>query len=345
MRSRTVNILLVAGSVLVALVAIEAALRFANLYPPPDDPIKPGQPELFQPDPVLGYRLQPSRTTTYEYPRGSGRQLTVAANSDGFRSDREFSGGADDRRRILVVGDSFVFGLGVAAQERITEQLEALEPAWRVDNLGMTGWGVDLMIRAIEQVGPKPRPDVVVLAVYTDDFRRLLPYYAGAGYAIPKYELAGSKLVTVPYPYPADWERLRLVQWLYQANWNRDRNRFDLHAALLDRFLTLAETRGFRPVIAFLPGREDTEEDQARRAFLRQWSARHVIPFVDLTAAVQRAGVDSVYLAGNWHWNAAGHRLAAVELRQLLQRLPGPDGRVAKPTAPPAPQSGANAAR
>lgn len=345
MRSRTVNLVLAAAAVLVALALVEGGLRLAGLYAPPAQPIKPGQPELFEPHPAIGYRLQPARTTTYEYPRGSGHQLTVVANGDGFRSDREF-GGKDDRRRILVVGDSFVFGLGVAAQERVTEQLEALEPAWRVDNLGMTGWGVDLMVRALEQLGPKIRPDVVVLAVYTDDFRRLLPYYAGAGYAIPKYALEGGKLVTVPYPYPGGWERLRLVQWLYQTTWNRDRNRFDLHAALLDRFLTLAETRGFRPVIAFLPGREDTEEDQERRAFLRQWTARHVVPFVDLTAAVHGAGVDNVFLAGNWHWNAAGHRVAAAELHRLLRRLPGVPGRAdTPPPGLPAAQSGAKAAR
>ena len=81
---------------------------------------------------------------------------------------------------------------------------------WRVDNMGMTGWGLDLMIRAIEHHGRKADPDVVVLAVYTDDFRRLVPYYAGVGYAYPKFEFSESELTSVPFPIPGsgnacDW--------------------------------------------------------------------------------------------------------------------------------------------
>jgi len=37
-----------------------------------------------------------------------------------------------------------VLGDGVAAEHRLTEVIEQLEPGWRVDNLGMSGYGVDL---------------------------------------------------------------------------------------------------------------------------------------------------------------------------------------------------------
>ncbi|MEQ1897985.1 MAG: hypothetical protein ABL971_11430 [Vicinamibacterales bacterium] len=277
MGSRFVKTAIVIVSVLVALTIVELALRVNGAYRPPNNPIKPGQPEVYQPDAAIGYRLWPSRTTTHRYPQWSEELIALVSNSDGFRSSREFDE-RDGRRRVLVVGDSFVFGMGVRQDERVTELLEALEPRWRVDNMGMTGWGLDLMIRALEQYGKKADPDIVVLAVYTDDFRRLLPYYAGAGYGYAKFEISGSGLVTVPYPYPRFWERLRLVQFMYQTTWNRDRNRYDLNGALLDRYLKDADTIGFKPVVVFLPGRGDTGEDQQRRGFLREWAARHDVP-------------------------------------------------------------------
>jgi hypothetical protein len=191
---------------------------------------------------------------------------------------------------------------------------------------------VDLMVRAIEHLGPKTHPDVVVLAIYTDDFRRLLPNYAGLGYPLPKFELGASGLVTVPFPYPRSWERLRVVQAVYDRAWRWHRNRYDLNEALLERFLTAGATLRFQPVVVFLPGKGDTEEDRERREFLRRWTAARDVPYRDLTTAIHGAGVDNVFIAGNWHWNPAGHQLAADELRPMLARLP------ALSAGPPAPR-------
>jgi hypothetical protein len=264
-------------------------------------------------------------------------------NSDGFRNSREFDE-RDGRPRILVTGDSFVFGQGVRAEHRLTEQLESMEPRWRVDNMGMTGWGIDLMIRAIEQFGKKAHPDVVVLSVYTDDFRRMVPYYAGVGFAYPKFEAEGKVLVTRPFPYPNAIERLRLVQFVYQTTWYasgescamgaiiwcRNRNRYDLNEALLGRFLKDGEAIGFKPVVVFFPGKGDNQEDQERRTFLSQWTKDHHVPYRDLTDVIQKAGIDNVYIADNWHWNAAGHRVAAQQLKDLLQEVLNPTSQSSK---------------
>jgi hypothetical protein len=322
MRTRLIQGALVLGATVVSLGFVELALRWWDLYRPVPNPVRP-RSDLYEASPIFGYRLHPSRRTGYRYPPDSEEVIPLVSNSDGFRSSREFDQ-VDSRVRILVVGDSFVFGQGVRAEDRLTERLEALEPGWRVDNVGMTGWGVDLMIRALEYIGQKADPDVVVLAVYTDDFRRLRPTYAGVGYAYPKFDLVGDQLTTVPFPYPTAWERLRIVQaWHNEVTWRWDLNRYALNRALLNRFLHRARTRPFRPVVAFLPGREDTPVDQERREFLRRWSAAHDVPYLDLTAAIHGAGVQNVYIRDNWHWNAAGHQIAAEQLRlALLDVLP-----------------------
>ena len=210
-KRRFVLLPLSVGSALLALVAVEAGLRILDWYPPPAQPVQTQRPDLFQSDPDVGYRLWTGLDTTYRYPPDRSDPIPLVANGSGFRNAREFDG-VDERSRILFLGDSFVFGDGVHAEERLTEVIEAMEPRWRVDNMGMTGFGLDLMVRSLERFVGEARPDVVVLCVYTDDFRRLLPYYSGVGFEYPKFELDDGVLRSVPHEYPGFLERTRLVQ-------------------------------------------------------------------------------------------------------------------------------------
>mgnify|MGYP000449589533 CR=1 FL=1 len=230
MRPRLTNIGIVVASILTALGVCEGVLRARGSYPPPETPIRTARPDLYRADPHVGYTLWPATTTTYRYPQTSDTSIPLVSNSDGFRGSREFDE-RDGRVRVLVVGDSFVFGQGVRAEERVTEQLEALEPRWQ-----------------------------------------------------------------------------------------QNRNRYDLHTALLDRYLEHAAALSFRPTVAFLPGLGDTEEDRQRRAFLAEWAAANGVPFADLTETMHGAGVDKVYIQDNWHWNPLGHRIAARELHGLVRR-------------------------
>jgi hypothetical protein len=158
----------------------------------------------------------------------------------------------------------------------------------------------------------------VVLAFYTDDFRRLRPLYAGMGYPFHKFELVDGALVTVPFPDPIPaWRRLRVIQAIEQTYWRFARNRFDLNGALLDRLRA-----GIKPptklAVVFVPGRADTPEDQARRSFLRDWCQRTATPYLDLTETMNAAGVDSLHIRGNYHWNDRGHEVAGTAVRKFL---------------------------
>jgi len=67
-----------------------------------------------------------------------------------------------------------------------------------------------------------------------------------------------------------------------------------------------------------------------RRTFLSQWTKDHHVPYRDLTDVIQKAGIDNVYIADNWHWNAAGHRVAAQQLKDLLQEVLNPTSQSSK---------------
>ena len=312
------NLTLVVVSILLTLLLAEAALRVFDMFPPPDP--QPRRPNLFTSDAITGYRLLPSLQTTYHYPANSPVAIPLVSNSLGFRDKRELYE-EDPRTRMLLVGDSFIFGSGVRSEERISEVLESLEPAWRVDSMGMPGWGIDSMIRALEHVLPRLKPDSVIMAVYCDDFRRVHPYYAGMGYATNKYELLDGELVSRPFPVTSGIENLRLWQAGYRLATNNFlvNDRFDLNGALLDRFIALSEKYGFDPVILFLPGKTDTPIHKRERAFLNSWTAERSVPYLDLTPIIHGAGVSNTYIRDNWHWNPQGHRIAAEAVLGFLK--------------------------
>lgn len=317
MRRLALLLMLSLSALLIGLTGAEVVLRVLRLYEPPPFAPTPLKPHLYRAHEITGYALWPSADISYRYPDDNPLLRTVTSNSDGFRSPREFDA-PHDGPRILVVGDSFVFGDGVDADERLTEALESRLPGWRVENLGMTGWGVDSMYRATQWIAPRAKPDIVVLCVYTDDFRRVDPYYSGLGYAIPRFALEDGELRSIPYPNPSRLERMRLWQAWLRLAFDRSGAVWRLHEALLDRFRALSESEGFELVLAFLPGREDTQIDQDRRAWLADYGARRGVPFLDLTDVIHGAGVEKTYIEGNWHWSPTGHWIAAKAIHGFL---------------------------
>lgn len=340
-RHRLARLAALATSTLLALAAGEAVLRLTGSYPPPPSPPRVARwGYLFEPYPPHGYRLVPSRRASYDYPPTAPRRLEVRSNRDGFRG-RELGAGPA-QGRLLVIGDSFVFGDGVSEEERFTERLEAAGVASAVDNLGMTGFGPDLMLRAFETAGAGLRPDAVLLCLYTDDFRRVRPFYAGVGFPIPRFALVGGRLVDRPYPSLPWWRQLHGTQLVRDLLWTHTGRLEALNGAILDRFRDGVRERGSRLGVVFLPGTADTLGDRRRRRWLSGWATRRSVPFLDLTArihAVSRRHTgarDDVFLPGNPHWNPAGHALAAEALAPLVRRLLGapPDLR-REPEGPP----------
>jgi hypothetical protein len=312
------NALLGAVAIAIAVLLAECALRVLGMYSPPDWPPRLVAAGFYKADPATGYRLYPSTRTCQRYPEEGGAVFEIRSNSDGFRSDHEFAP-ADPRRRIAVVGDSFVFGLGVEAPERLTDVLGSQLPDWRVDNLGMSGWGASEMVRAIEALGPKLRPEAVVIAMYTHDFVRLGPQYMGMGYPIPRFSLRGGALRETPFQPPIGWRRLRLWQARLDLEARVDPDFLALNEALFERFRTSVTARAAKPIALFLPGPADTRRDRARRERMRAWAERTAVPFADLTEPMAAARRDAaVTLPNNAHWNARGHRIAAGLLRELL---------------------------
>lgn len=101
-------------------------------------------------DPVLGWHQQPSHTVAH-----TSRDFEVAytTNALGYRDRDRDLGGGDRANRILMFGDSQVFGWGVPEESRFSNLLETRHPGLEVWNLGVMAYGLDQQLLDYERIG------------------------------------------------------------------------------------------------------------------------------------------------------------------------------------------------
>jgi hypothetical protein len=122
---------------------------------------------MFEPDPAAGYRIRSNYRNEIRVPEYRTQILT---DGDGFRVPVERSAPAQECRRILAIGDSFTFGVGVEAEEAFPVLLEkgfsqkTNEP-WCARNGGVGGYGPLRSARLLLSTSPAP-PEILVHAIY-----------------------------------------------------------------------------------------------------------------------------------------------------------------------------------
>lgn len=143
-----------------ALCAAEFTLR--SLRP---ESVETAMLSLFTSDPTTSFALRPGFAA--HLPDGSN----VVINEEGLRDDPLVSPKSRGTTRVLCLGDSFTFGLGVDADdsfpqvcERTLQEMGVL--GIEVVNCGVPAWGTDESRRFLEAKGSSFEPDAVVLGVF-----------------------------------------------------------------------------------------------------------------------------------------------------------------------------------
>jgi hypothetical protein len=101
-------------------------------------------------------------------------------NPQGFRDTKDFSVANvnSGRTRVMILGDSFMFGAGVGQNENTPSFLQArLRDNFDVFNFGVGAWGIDQMYLAYEKYKNIIHPHVVILAFIDEDVDRILEAY------------------------------------------------------------------------------------------------------------------------------------------------------------------------
>ena len=150
-------------------------------------------------DPELGYSFQPGysgqMTLEGEY------DLPFRINGQGLRDEVDFAPEHPGVQRILLLGDSFVFGVGVPFEDTLGEQLEralntGAEGSVPVEVVaaGVPGYGPDDYALLAERWVPRLHPDLVVVAlfsandIYDCNLKRSDPMVVIEGYLVSRHQ-------------------------------------------------------------------------------------------------------------------------------------------------------------
>ena len=154
----------------IGFVAAEAYLRLIGApsfrrTSPGEYPNLPERAWWAQPDADLGWTAVRSGEDT---------------NAQGFRDEKDFADVALDGsvQRVMILGDSFMFGAGGPREESPPHLLsQRLRGTHQVFNVAAPGWGIDQMFLAYGRYKDVLKPHVVILAFIDDDVDRVLQAY------------------------------------------------------------------------------------------------------------------------------------------------------------------------
>jgi len=171
------NWLLVVLSTLMALVGLEGALQIRQMLWYRTTAAEQERLALTQTttlrlhrrsqDPVLKYETRPGAVVERD-------GVLYRINAQGLRDDTDVPPKQAGERRLVVLGDSIAFGLGVDQEWTFTHLIEnalhKTRPMTRVLNHSVLGYATDQEVRLFERDGWSLEPDGVVVAFCLNDF-------------------------------------------------------------------------------------------------------------------------------------------------------------------------------
>lgn len=349
LRSSLLAVGLCIAGLTVALGVAEAVLRLSG----PSAQAQHMDPGLIEHHPRFGWQLARNWQGTHVHD-----DYTAEYRTTPFRT-RTTGGVAHGAGELVLIGDSFTFGLGVTDDATFAALLQGVAEH-PISNHGLPGTSPDQHLLRLEPMNlGRTRQLVMVIYPGNDllDLTRTVPLQAP--HSKPRYELRANRLSVRNVPVPkapqepaashrsiteyllegSEWDQplalLRLLVTLAPpsgaelAPWFE--SRFETERGLLDAIVARTElslrSRSVRLTVAVLPGREVyANPDSVLASFQRQatgWvtasSERRGISMVDLTPTLSAAD----YFPVDGHLNERGHcRVAAALSRSLGYPIP-----------------------
>lgn len=323
-RSRPIlgRTLLLLASGLVGFVMLEVGLRV--MAPEVRDHAFPRH--LVQLDDLLGWRL--AAGTRDQHVSANFVQEYVI-HSMGFRDvERSVSRSPDDPPRLLVFGDSQIFGWGIPLGRRLTDIAEA-ESGIELWNMAVPGYGLDQQVLSYRRDAGDTHADGVILyASQATEYRLSFDYLFGISKPIfihrddqepelvlPRQEIGQSFVYSMPRwmysPYVLD----RLIKRWSERAQAADKRPSSDPGVLLPELLALAKSSARERDQFLIVLSIHTEAGNER---IREVCRDAGIGYLGLDLP---QSPDLHWSEADPHWNVKGHGLLGPKLAQGLASL------------------------
>ena len=167
------RLLVIAAMTLIVLEFVLAAADIPTYFPPPMDDVPM---PFYQPAPWWTcdeagcHYVHEHIDAVCESRQVFGRRCIV--NRQGFHDSQDFVAGDDfdERMRILMLGDSFTFGLTAKIGKSYVETIEANFPQSIVWNTAIYGTGTKQALASFQVYAPALQPQLAILGFFMNDF-------------------------------------------------------------------------------------------------------------------------------------------------------------------------------
>jgi lysophospholipase L1-like esterase len=202
------SVLLVLGSLLFAGLLAEGIARFMF---PEWAPRTAFITKFWRYDPRYGWSHVPGTSGFFQT---FGIDTVVSINQNGFRGPEISYARNNVDKRLVVLGDSFVWGFGVDYQDMFTTQLEKLLANTEVVNLGVSGYSTDQELLLYQEEGRKYRADIVIVVVAANDRPGNDRTVENLVYGKPKFIIRNGKLELINQPVAKTSRLKHTAVWL-----------------------------------------------------------------------------------------------------------------------------------
>ncbi|MEZ5977265.1 MAG: SGNH/GDSL hydrolase family protein [Planctomycetota bacterium] len=316
----------------VPLLVLEIGVRVVHGAPLPQKlPL-----QLVEADELSGWRFPPGRDF-YTFDR------LASINSLGLRGP-EVGPKEEGELRIVALGDSLTFGVGVSDEETLPEQLRRelaarLGRPCTVVNTGHPAWATNQELACLLGLGPELHHDAVVLFWFFNDINE--PSLAATTAELRESGPQTFETRNAFTGWPA--VRWRIHEFLRRSaiyaymDWQKDfRSHKDYSQDLVDRGMELlddfycdalhklCERDGARPFVVVIPYSVSLGRDNACREIERRAAEifrAHDFPVLETRDALERAARDLgriPHVAYDYHYDAVGNRVQAEAVAAWL---------------------------
>lgn len=270
----------------------------------------------------------------------------IRTNSEGFRDTEHQIEKSKGVFRIIVLGDSFTYGLGVEAEQAYPKVLERIlnekslnsDVHYEVFNMGIAGIGT-LEERQILEYAIRYKPDLVLLGLFVenrwnpDNGNDLYDNFKSAKIPLkPKrgllYYLNSLQIFLATYSDTYFLLMTRAGTFLrkFLIGLRENQNLYELGLSWritkeeLTRFGNIAYESGAEFALIRIPFLFDaySSKPDATSRILEEFGRENKLNVCDLLTPLRRQKDKSLYYPADGHWKSLAHTLAAKEIYSYL---------------------------
>lgn len=341
------NLIVFLCSCLLSLAVAEGALRL--LHVPMAE--KPTLQAWRRPSPELGYELIPGLSGK------KGPSWDISVNSQGLRDHERPLEKPPGLFRVLCLGDSFTFGMGLPLEDTYVKKLEDVFKDESVDadviNAGVIGYNIFQCMRYFELKGKEYQPDLTIYFFFLDDAEGFLDeagaraYYEAAqagqfkefrepvygpfsqvyliNFVNNVYTAASTKLKRISAHWVKNIERRREHFEKLNKAFLSDPAKAEVFEKLLLRLDSEVRAAGSLFMVVLVPDAAQVHNPAMQNAnrLLARLCMEHGIPFLDITPLFEREpSTSDLYLFPvDAHTSALGDDIIARAVAEQVRGM------------------------